>query len=302
MRDALIRSVVIVSLLSAGMAHSKAARDEAARKEVQPQVQAAQKKAIGKKESEAVKEALDAVLATRAALEALDKGETKQALAHLEIANGKLALLLARYPELGLIPVDSEAIVVDYKGDIKSIEEAVDEAEDLLDDGKVQAARAVLSPLASEIRFTTTNLPLAIYPDVMKQVAPLIEAGKIKEAKETLLEALSTLVITESVIPLPLLRAEAMVRKAADLAQGENPDREKILRLLGNAKYQLRLTRALGYGDVEKDYKPLYAQVKQLEKKVKARGWGSKLDQAIERFQQALRGLRTRIGEPQKAH
>ncbi len=302
MRDALIGSVVIVSLLLAGVAHSKAARDEAARKEVQPQVQAAQKKAIGKKESEAVKEALDAVLATRAALEALDKGETRQALAHLEIANGKLALLLARYPELGLIPVDNEAIVIDYTGDLKSIEEAVDEAEDLLDDGKVQEARAVLSPLASEIRFTTTNLPLAIYPDVMKQVAPLVEAGKIKEAKETLLEALSTLVITESVIPLPLLRAEAMVRKAADLAQGENPDREKVLRLLGNAKYQLQLTRALGYGDVEKDYKPLYAQVKQLEKKVKARGWGSKLDQAIERFQQALRGLRARIGEPQKAH
>ncbi len=297
----LIQAFVLSLIFITGLAYSKGGSDETARKEVQPQVQAAQQKAIERKQAEAVKEALDAVLATRSALEALEQGKTKQALAHLEIANGKLALLLARYPELGLIPVDSEAIVIDFKGDIKTIEKTVDEAEDLLDDGQVQDARALLSPLASEIRFTTTNLPLAIYPEVMKKVAPLVEAGQMKEAKETLLEALSTLVITESVIPLPLLRAEAMVRKASELVQAKNPDKEEILRILGNAKYQLELTQALGYGDIEKGYKPLYQQIKQLEKKVESNAWGDALNQAVEKFQRALSGLRDRIGEPQKS-
>ena len=280
---------------------AKGGNHEAARKEVQPQVQAAQKRTIDKRRQEAVKEALDAVLATRAALAALEKGDSKEALAHLEIANGKLALLLARYPDLGLIPVDSEAIVIDYKGDLKSIEKTVEEAEDLLDDGKVQEARALLSPLASEIRITTTNLPLAIYSEAMKKVAPLVDAGKIKEAKAALVEALSTLVVTDSVIPLPLMRAEAMVKKASELAQGKNPDKDEINRLLDNAKYQLRLTQALGYGDIKKDYEPLYDQIEALSKKVSARSWGERLNEAIGKLRKALGGLHTRLAEPQKA-
>ncbi len=302
MHKKFMKPVLFISILFSTAAFAKGENHAAAQQEVQPQVQAAKKKAINKKQQEAVKEALDAVLATRSALESLEAGENKQALAHLEIANGKLALLLARYPELGLIPIDSEAIVIDFTGDLEAIEETVEEAEDLLDDGKVQDARALLSPLASEIRFTTTNLPLAIYPDVMKKVAPLIDAGKIKQAKETLMEALSTLVVTESVIPLPLLRAEAMVRKASDLVHEKNPKMDEILRILENSKYQLQVAQALGYGDIKKDYKPLYQQIEQLEKKVKARSWGEAMNQAVEKFQRALGALRARVAEQKKVN
>ncbi|BCX88314.1 hypothetical protein MIN45_P0683 [Methylomarinovum tepidoasis] len=274
---------------------------QATRQEVQPQVRAEQQKAISRGEDAVVKEAAEAVLATRAALAALEAGRTEEALAHLEIANGKLALLIARRPELGLIPVDSEAIIIDFKGDLKAIKKIVDEAEDLLDDGKVQDARALLTPLASEIRITTTNLPLALYPEIIKKVAPLIDQGKVKEAKETLIEALNTLVITESVIPIPVLRAEAMLRKADELAHAKQPQEDEILRYLENAKYQLRVAQALGYGDIDKDYKPLYKQIEDLEKQVKRQKWGERLNQMMAKLRKAVGGFRTEVSKPHKA-
>lgn len=290
--------VVALSFSCFGLATAGEDNPQAVQKEVQPQVQAAKQQAITKKKKEAVQDALDAVVATRAALEALEKGKTQEALAHLEIANGKLTLLVARHPDLGLIPIDSEAVIIDFQGNLKTIKETVDEAEDLLDDGKVQEARALLTPLASEIRITTTHLPLALYPEIIKKVAPLIDQGKLKEAKETLMDALDTLVITESVIPIPVLRAEAMLRKAAKFAQAENPNAEEVLRYLNNARYQLRIAQALGYGDIDKDYKGLYKSIKELEKRVKRQQWGERFDKAMEDLRKALGRLRSRIAEP----
>ncbi len=300
MHTRLLRYTSILSLLFASLGPVSAGQDnrQAAQKEVQPQVQAAKQQAIAKKKEEAVKEALDAVLATQAALDALEKGKTKEALAHLEIANGKLTLLVARHPDLGLIPINSEAVVIDFQGDLKTIKKTVDEAEDLLDDGRVQEARTLLTPLASEIRITTTHLPLALYPEIIKKVAPLIDQGKIKEAKETLAEALNTLVVTESVIPLPVLRAEAMLHKAATAAKGKQPEAKEVLRYLDNAMHQLRIAQALGYGDIDKDYKGLYKSIKELEKRVKRQQWGERFNQAMEELRQALSGLRGRIAEP----
>ncbi len=291
-------AILSLSLSWPGLATAGQDNHQATQKEVQPQVQAAKRQAIAKKKEEAVREALDAVLATRAALDALEKEKTKEALAHLEIANGKLTLLVARHPDLGLIPIDSEAVVIDFQGDLKTIKKTVDEAEDLLDDGKVQEARALLTPLASEIRITTTHLPLALYPEIIKKVAPLIDQGKIQEAKNTLAEALNTLVITESVIPLPVLRAEAMLHKAAEAAKVEHPEQKEVLRYLDNAMHQLRIAQALGYGDIDKDYKGLYKSIKELEKRVKRQQWGKRFDEALEDLRKALSGLRSRIAEP----
>ncbi len=291
-------AILSLSLSWLGLAAAGQDNHQATQKEVQPQVQAAKQQAIAKKKEEAVREALDAVLATRAALDALEKGKTKEALAHLEIANGKLTLLVARHPDLGLIPIDSEAIVIDFQGELETIKKAVDEAEDLLDDGKVQEARALLTPLASEIRITTTHLPLALYPEIIKKVAPLIDQGKIKEAKETLMEALDTLVITESVIPLPVLRAEAMLQKAAEIAKAKQPEEKEVLRYLDNAMHQLRIAQALGYGDIDKDYKGLYKSIKELEKRVKRQQWGERFDRAMEELRKALGKLHGRIAEP----
>ncbi|MGS8570856.1 YfdX family protein, partial [Salmonella enterica subsp. enterica serovar Braenderup] len=59
-----------------------------------------------------------------------------------------------------------------------------------------------------------TNIPLASYPAAVKAVVPLIDQGKIEEAKAALQSALNTLVEERSVLPLPVLRAKLLLKRA----------------------------------------------------------------------------------------
>ncbi len=77
-------------------------------------------------------------------------------------------------------------------------------------------------------------IPLATYPDAIKAVTPLIDQGKVEEAKAALEAALSTLVVTRHVIPLPLLRVDEALVIAEVLAEKKDRD-EKENQALENA-------------------------------------------------------------------
>jgi hypothetical protein len=105
--------------------------------------------------------------------------------------------------------------------------------------------------LASEIVIAVTNIPLASYPAAVKAVVPLIDQGKIEEAKAALQLALSTLVETLSVIPLPILRAKLLVKRAEPLTedgQRSEASNERLQTLLNEARQQLEMAELLGYG------------------------------------------------------
>src|SRR6185369_3828065 len=106
-------------------------------------------------------EAMAAVGETRNALKALDEGKKDDALAALEHATGKLDLILARDPSLALAPTNVGAVTVDVTADINNIRQVRKEAQRLMDEGKVQAARQLLKGLASETVISVTNIPLA---------------------------------------------------------------------------------------------------------------------------------------------
>ena len=117
----------------------------------------------------------------------------------------------------------------------------------------------MIEALASEIVIRTTNVPVGTYPSAIKAVVPLIDADKVDQAKEALQQALNTLVVTENAIALPLLRAELMLEKADELAQKPSKtgaEQEEAKRLMVNARYQLTLAEALGYGE-KHDYQQL---------------------------------------------
>ncbi len=239
---------------------------------VQAGVDSAALAEMQKKRAQLVDEAIEAVFQTRNALFELDRGNTKKALDALAQAVGKLDLLLARAPDLKLVPIDVDSTMFDVYADIESINKAKKEALRLLKKGKVQQARQILIPLVSEIRIRVQYLPLATYPAAIKAVVPLIDAGKIDSAKMALHEALSTLVVKDIVIPLPILRAELMLQQAQELTKAsEEADRQQLQKLLENARYQLQLAEALGYGDIEKDYSDLYQQLNEIEKKLKGK-------------------------------
>jgi hypothetical protein len=214
-----------------------------------------------------MREAIDALAQTKDALTALEEKRIDDALAALAVTTGKLELIVARDPDLGLAPTDLTVTTRDVLATPAAIESAIDRAQEALEDGRVQEARGLLSGLGSEIVLTEVNLPLATYPDAIKAITPLIDAGKIEEAKNGLQAALSTLVLTDYVVPLPVLRADQLLEKADELAQKADRTDEENRSLADNlsaARGQLEMAELLGY-DNRDDYSDLYAQLDRVE-------------------------------------
>nr|WP_313036637.1 YfdX family protein [Achromobacter ruhlandii] len=256
-------------------------------KSVQPQVDAKATEQAAEKRKKITADAIAAVAETKNALKLLDEKRANEALAALERVTGKLELILARDPKLALAPVDVEVITFDLIAKLDTIKAVIKKAVDYLEDGEVQKARPLVANLASEIQIRTTSIPLATYPGAIKAVAPLIDAGKVDEAKVALQAALNTLVVTTDVIPLPVLRAETLLRNAEALA--ENKERtDKVNKTLANqlaeARNQLKMAELLGYGN-KKAFKPMYEQIDQIEEKTadgkSGKGWFDKIKQQL---------------------
>ncbi len=274
-----------------------AAESPQAKAEAQPQKEAVQqqvdKRAAGEREK-IIQEAIAAVSRTSKAIRALDRGDKDQALEELATAIGKLELITTAYPELALAPLDVQLVTHDLAGSVEEVEKAIAKARDLLDDGRVQDARLLLRDLASEVVIRTVNVPLATYPDAIKAVVPLIKDGKVKEAKAALATALSTLVVVDHVIPLPVLRAEAALADAKALAANAKrkpEEAKKLADLLAAARTQLELAEVLGYG--EKDaFKPFYDDIAAIEKATKGGGTEQGLfDSLKKRFEELKKKL-----------
>ena len=244
--------------------------------EVQPEVQKETDSQAADKRKQVLDEAVSALALTKSALAALDEKESARALATLAEVTGKLELIVAREPTLALAPVDVRTIVHDLFANTETIEAMTDEALDALKHGEVQQARHMLALLASEIVITVTSIPLASYPAAVKAVVPLIDQGKIEEAKAALQSALSTLVEERSVLPLPVLRAKLLLKRAEPLVedgQRSEASNERLETLLNEARQQLEMAELLGYGK-RKDFEPLYAELKKIKEKTGGGGFG----------------------------
>jgi hypothetical protein len=164
---------------------------------------------------------------------------------------------------------------------------AVKRAKDDLADNRIQQARELLAGLASEARIDVVELPLATYPAALQAVVPLIDAGKNDEAKAALYTALNTLVIETIVIPLPKVRAQAMLKEADQLASTPNRTQEqndRLNTLLDAARGQIQLAEALGYGTKD-EFKPLYSQLDEIRSKTQGgksgRGFFDRINQSL---------------------
>ncbi len=231
--------------------------------------QEAGKKAQEKRQ-EILQEAVSALHESFAALKALDQGDKKKALDALSKAIGKLEVVVARHPELALAPVDVSMTTFDVIATTGEIMQARKEVISLMKKGDLPAARELLDSLRSEIVVTVTSIPLATYPDALKAITPLIDQGRMVEAKAAMEAALSTLVVTRHIIPLPLLRAEEALVIAEVLAEKKNRTEKENLVLhntLMEVEVQLKRSEALGYG-THKRYQELQKQLDEIRDKV----------------------------------
>ncbi|HEY3940209.1 MAG TPA: YfdX family protein [Bryobacteraceae bacterium] len=268
----------------------KAEAKSAEAKSVEPQVQSEIGKMEADKRANLLKDAESALEETRNALTALDKGDKNAALAALERASGKLDLVVSRDPKLAFAPVDVATSVLDLYATPDTVKAVIKEAKDDLSNNRVQQARQLVTDLASEADTSVIEIPLATYPAAIKAVAPLIDAGKTDEAKAALNAALNTLVIETYVVPLPRVRAQAMLRQAEHIAAKSNrtqDDNQKARSFIEATRTQLQLAETLGYG-TKSDYKPLYAQLDDIQKKAEngqsGRGLFAKVQQSLKNF------------------
>ena len=252
------------------------------------------RKEAGKKRETIVKEAVSALEQTKKVIEALDKKKKQEALDALALVTGKLEIVLARDPGLANAPIDVRMEQYDLYATIDVIKDAIKEAQDLLDDGEVQKARAILAGLASEIDIVVTSMPLATYADGIKSVAKLVEEEKYTEAKERIYDLLGTLVVTRNIIPLPLVRAEELLKKASKLAETKDrteKQNEELSSLLDKARYQIEMAEVLGYGE-KKEYKKFYAQIKEIKKKTSdgkfGTGFFDKIEKSLKEFKEKI--------------
>jgi len=196
------------------------------------------------------------------------QGKEKEAIKALQDATGKFDIALAANPKLGLVPIEGTVNVSELITTPDAVKGYTSLAIDLLKDSKVQAARAVLQPLRDDMVTRTVYLPMTTYPDAIKLATKLLVDGKKEAALAVLTTALSTFVEKVSVIPLSLVRVEAMVLAASEL--DKEKEKDKALALLDASEVQLDLAVALGYTDDDSAlYEDLKDQIKALKKEIK---------------------------------
>ncbi len=292
MRKNAVRCILAALLLALFLPLAQAEQDNASVSAANEKAEQATSDLTRDEREQIVAEALEALNLTVRALHALDDQDSKAALKALEQASGKLDVLLARKPELSLAPVDVRVFTRDLHASTTAIEEARKSALRSLNNGDVQQARQILQGLASEVEIQVVNLPMGTYPSAIQAVVPLIDSGRVDQARAALQAVLNTLVIESTVIPLPLLRAQLMLEAAEVLA--ENPERTNdqsmdLHTLLDSAREQLRLAEALGYGRSEQ-FEPMYEQIELIHEKTRDNQSGSgffdKIKQALSTLQQ----------------
>jgi len=215
-----------------------------------------------------VKEAITAIRYTQDALIYLNGKQINKAKDSIKNAIAQLSDVLNRPNAPYLLPVDISINAYQFQGNLNTIKKAVKQAKLLVIENKLPQAREVLNTLRDEIVVKTVNLPLATYPAALNLSLQYINEGKIKEAKEVLEMALSTLVEVDTIIPIPLVKAQQLVIAASKEVK---KDKKEAIRYLEEAKHQLILAEALGYtSKSDTTYKNLEDAIKHLEKEIKA--------------------------------
>jgi len=231
---------------------------------------------VAEERGKIIEEALAAMRETGNALTALDEEDSEKALLALERATGKLEILLARDPNLALVPVAVTARTQTLLADIETVRAMREDAEELLDEGRLQHARRLLDSLASETVISTSHLPLATYPQALKRAASLIHNGETDEAKVALQTALDTLIVNDTIIPIPVATAEELLDEAKTLAEKSDrsdEDAKRLGELLDSAEREIRFAEVLGYG-AKDDFKPFYEELDEIREKTEGGKYG----------------------------
>jgi len=276
----LLLSAITASLLlsTAGIAKEQAAKDATVGQVSQIAIKNAKEDAQNS-QTKLVQEAIESLKYAQSAVIDLEHKDTKKATEDLEKAIGKLEVILAAKDAPKLLPINNVIRVQEFVGTASDVEKAVKTVKGLIEDGKIQEARALMIPLVSEIDITTVSLPLASYPDALKLAAKYVHDNKPEKAKEVLYIALSTFSEVTEIVPIPLLESTDLIAAASRIAK---EDKERALKYLDAASDALDVAEKLGYvSESETTYKMLHEKIKAVQKEIKGKNKAEKLFESL---------------------
>lgn len=223
----------------------------------------------------------------------ISEGKDAEAIKSLEQAMGKFDIALAADPNLGLIPIESSVNVSQLMIKPETVEAYTSTAIDYLKQSQLQAARALLLPLRDEMLTRTIYLPMTTYPDAIKLATKLLIKGDKKAATDTIVTAFSTLVEKVSVVPLSLIRVEAMVMAASKLDKEKNKEHAK--ELIEASEEQLNLAVALGYTNEDSHlYENIQSQLKALKTEING---GNVVQRLYKKLNNSIKNLMDKIAK-----
>jgi hypothetical protein len=270
----IIISTLLSSLLLTGSLMAKS-DTELSSKEVNKNATEMATKKVNDTKVVLIKEALSSLEISAKALKNLEDNKKDEAKKNIELALGKLEVILASKKVPKLLPIENRLIVKNFVGGAKEVDIALEEVKKLIENGKVQEAGELLISLQSELDISTISLPLATYPDALKLASKYLVEGKIEEAKDTLKLALSTFANVQTIIPIPLINTIELVAVASSKAK-EN--KELALKYLSSAHDELDKAEKLGYlSKSTTTYKELHLLIKNVEKEVNGPNKAEKL-------------------------
>ncbi len=277
----IVMSALVSALVLSSVAFAKDTNKDTSTKKTLS-VQEVSSKAVDKAKDNAiftqeklVQEALDSLKFAHDSLVDINIGDNKKAKEDIEKALGKLEVILSSDNAPKLLPIKNSVIVKNFMGTSKDVENVIKDVKNLLDEGKVQIARELLSTLQSEINVNVVNLPLASYPDALKLASKYLLENKPQKAKSVLEVALSSFSVVSQIIPVPLINAVDLVAVASDIAK-EN--RDDALKYLSSASDELDKAEKLGYiSESSTTYKELHSLIKGVKKEVEGPNKAEKL-------------------------
>jgi rRNA processing protein Krr1/Pno1 len=159
-------------------------------KEVTKKVENAQDNYIDERVEKVTKEAVETINLVSEVITLLDKKEKEKAIEKIAEVLGKLEVLVARDPNLQLVPVDVKESVVDFPGTVEDIKVAKEEVVKLIKNSDLQKARDIMLNLASELDIFVTALPIGTYPVALKAIVRLSNKKNLKTRKNFWLKLL----------------------------------------------------------------------------------------------------------------
>lgn len=229
-----------------------------------------------------VKEALDVVLETNKVMYLLSQNKIDEAKNKLKDIKQKLNNLSTNY-KIKKFPIDVSVIEIRGEFDIRTAEKLAQEAKKAVNENDFVKGREILNTLRDEFVIQTTYLPLNLYKNSIELADKFLSDGKIKSAIAQLQVAIGTLEVETTIIPRPLAIASILIEDASKIYK---KDPNTALKLLQEAKNNIKLAKILGYIKTYGEVRPLLKEIDNvrnaIQKKQNKEGLFDKLKNEME--------------------